>query len=46
MVCNVHSANEADGTAELALMADILCQDVQLKKIYGDQEYNGVLRKK
>lgn len=39
---HVHAANQADGPASLSLMADIICQDERLVKIYGDQAYNGV----
>jgi hypothetical protein len=35
-----------DGPAGLFLAADILCLDERLKKIYGDQAYNGVFADK
>jgi transposase len=39
---HIHAANQADGPASLAFMADLTCQDERLVKIYGDQAYNGV----
>lgn len=39
---HIHAANQADGPASLAFMADLICQDERLVKIYGDQAYNGV----
>jgi transposase len=39
---HVHAANQADGPASLTFMADIICQDERLVKIYGDQAYSGV----
>jgi len=43
---HVHAANLGDGPAGLFLVADILCLDERLKKIYGDQAYNGVFASK
>lgn len=43
---HAHAANLGDGPAGLFLTADILCLDERLKKIYGDQAYNGVFAKK
>lgn len=39
---HIHAANQGDGPASLAFMADLICQDERLVKIYGDQAYNGV----
>jgi transposase len=38
----VHAANMHDGGAALGFMADIICQNERLVKIYGDQAYSGV----
>lgn len=43
---HVHAANEPDGAAALNFSADILCQDERLKRIHGDQAYNGVFARK
>ena len=43
---HVHAANEPDGAASSSLSADILCQNERLKKIYGDQAYNGGFARK
>ena len=43
---HAHAANVGDGPAGLSLIADILCFDQRLKKIYGDQAYNGVFADK
>jgi hypothetical protein len=43
---HTHAANLGDGPAGLFLAADILCFDERLKKIYGDQAYNGVFANK
>ncbi|KAA6438754.1 transposase [Dyadobacter flavalbus] len=43
---HVHAGNLHDGPAALSLSADIFCQNQRLKKIYGDQAYNGVFARK
>lgn len=39
---HIHAANQGDGPSSLTFMADLICQDERLVKIYGDQAYNGV----
>ncbi|CAG5006763.1 hypothetical protein DYBT9275_03891 [Dyadobacter sp. CECT 9275] len=40
------AANLAGGTAAVALMPELICQDEHLSKIEGDQVFNDILRKK
>jgi transposase len=42
----VHRADEADGRVAAGLMADIACLSERLKKIVGDQAYNGIFAQK
>lgn len=42
---HVHAANHPDGSAALAFLPDIICQDERLTRIYGDQAYNGIFAK-
>lgn len=45
-VAHVHAANEADGPTACALIGDVLWRvGERLKKILGDQAYNGVFAK-
>ncbi|WP_425290851.1 transposase [Spirosoma linguale] len=45
-VADVHAANQAEGPAAIVLIGDVLWRaGERLKKVYGDQSYNGVFAK-